>query len=50
MKTLDLNQMEKLTGWELTDWEIGCVIAGVTMGIINPFLGIGYSLWCASVS
>lgn len=48
MKTLELNQMEKLQGGELSRADVGCAVVGFTMGLINPWLGVAYGLWCSS--
>lgn len=48
MKTLELNQMENVQGGELSRADWGCAVVGLTMGIINPWLGFAYGLWCTS--
>jgi hypothetical protein len=45
MKKLNLEQMEKIEGG-LTRADWGCAVVGLTMGIINPWLGFGFGLWC----
>ncbi|OEK09104.1 hypothetical protein A8C32_14570 [Flavivirga aquatica] len=47
MKKLELKEMENLQGG-IEKWRkvVGCAIMGTTMSIANPFLGIGFGMWC----